>query len=42
MATPTPAPCDSPNVVIRNSWPKLLPMAFVILNAVKNLSSSCL
>jgi hypothetical protein len=27
ITTPMPPPCDSPNVVTRNSWPKVLPMS---------------
>src|SRR5947208_2624262 len=26
ITTPIPPPCDSPNVVIRKSWPKVLPI----------------
>src|SRR2546421_914148 len=26
ITTPTPPPCDSPKVVIRKSWPKVLPI----------------
>src|SRR2546421_366777 len=33
ITTPTPPPCDSPKVVMRKSWPKLLPMTMNLAQA---------
>src|SRR5947199_4295900 len=33
MTTPTPPPCDSPKVVTRKSWPKVLDIAAIVAQA---------
>src|SRR6266513_1341171 len=33
ITTPMPPPCDSPKVVTRKSWPKVLPIARIVAQA---------